>query len=52
MFKGLNYIKFKGRHMTLIELMQLHRKIFRLVDNLHDLICRGTKDYKEALSRV
>jgi len=38
--------------MTLIELMQMHRKIFSLLENLHDLCCRGTKDYKQALANV
>jgi len=38
--------------MTLIQLMQMHRGIFSLIDNLHELICRGNKDYKEALSNV
>jgi hypothetical protein len=32
--------------------MNMHRGIFSLVDNLHDLTCRGSKDYKEALSNV
>jgi hypothetical protein len=32
--------------------MMMHRKIFSLVDNLHDLTCRGNKDYKQALSNV
>jgi len=32
--------------------MQMHRKIFSLLENLHDLVCRGTKDYKEALANV
>lgn len=44
--------KNKGTHMTLIELMMMHRKIFSLIDNLHDLICRGNKDYKESLAKV
>lgn len=30
----------------------MHRGIFSLIDNLHDLTCRGNKDYKEALSNV
>lgn len=51
-FYGLNFVKFKDKHMTLIELMRMHRKIFSLIDNLHDLTCRGNKDYKEALSKV
>jgi len=38
--------------MTLIELMQMHRKIFSLIDNLHDLVCRGNKDHREALAQV
>jgi hypothetical protein len=51
-FYGLNFIKFKDKHMTLIELMQMHRGIFSLNENLHDLFCKGNKDYKEALSKV
>ena len=43
---------FAGKGMTLIELMIMHRRIFSLIDNLHDLCCRGTKDYKEALANV
>jgi hypothetical protein len=38
--------------MTLIELMTMHTRIFNLIDNLHDLVCRGTKDYKQALANV
>lgn len=38
--------------MTLIQLMQMHRKIFMIVDNLHDLTCRGNKDIREALGKV
>ena len=30
----------------------MHRRIFSLIDNLHDLCCRGNKDYKEALAKV
>lgn len=44
--------KFAGKGMTLIELMVMHRKIFSLIENLHDLCCRGIKDYKEALANV
>jgi len=51
-FYGGNFEGYKGKHMTLIELMQMHRIIFSLIDNLHDLVCRGTKDYKESLSNV
>lgn len=38
--------------MTLIELMVMHTKIFSIIENLHNLFCRGNKDYKEALSNV
>mgnify|MGYP003339083906 CR=1 FL=1 len=47
-----NWEGFKNQHMTLIELMKMHRIIFSIVDNLHDLFCRGNKDYKQALSNV
>jgi len=53
-FIKIFYINFRelfgGKGMTLIELMVQHRRIFSLIDNLHDLCCRGTKDYKEALA--
>lgn len=52
MFYGSSFEYFRGKHMTLIELMELHRKIYDLVDNLHDLVCRGVKDYKESISNV
>lgn len=35
-----------------MELMNLHRELFNLVGNLHDLVCCGRKDYKQALSSV
>ena len=38
--------------MTLLQLMEMHVRIFKLIDNLHDLTCRGLKDYKEAVSNV
>jgi hypothetical protein len=38
--------------MTLLELMLMHVKIFKIIENLHDLTCIGNKDYKEALSNV
>jgi hypothetical protein len=43
---------FGGKGKSLIELMYMHRKIFFLIDNLHDLCCRGTKDYRQALANV
>ena len=38
--------------MSLDQLMEMHLKIFSIVDNLHDFTCRGIKDYKEALGNV
>lgn len=51
-FYGQNFQNFKGKNMTLMELMYMHRRIFSLIDNLHDLTCRGNKNYKESLSNV
>ena len=55
-FAKIFYVNFEqqfgGKGMTLIELMHMHRKIFSLIDNLHDLMCRGNKDHKEALAQV
>ena len=44
--------RFNGKSMTTLELMLMHRRIFFLTDNLHDLICRGNKDYKTSLANV
>ena len=52
MFMGLNFVQYKDKHMTLIELMIMHRKIFKMVENLHDLVCKGLKDYQQALHIV
>jgi hypothetical protein len=38
--------------MTLLELMEMHTRIFSIIENLHTLFCKGTKDSKEALSNV
>lgn len=55
-FVKIFYINFEqlfgGKGRTMIELMQMHRVIFSLIDNLHDLVCRGNKDHKEALMKV
>lgn len=32
--------------------MVMHRRIFQITDNLHDLVCRGTKDYRTSLATV
>lgn len=47
-----NFIRFKDKYMSMIELMNMHRRIFQITDNLHDLMCRGTKDYRQSLSTV
>lgn len=44
--------RFSDKSMTIMELMVMHRRIFQLIDNLHDLCCRGTKDYRESLATV
>mmetsp|Transcript_11812 Transcript_11812/g.18172 ORF Transcript_11812/g.18172 Transcript_11812/m.18172 type:complete len:158 (+) Transcript_11812:7025-7498(+) len=44
--------KFQGRNTSFIQSMVQHRGIMRIVDNLHELCCRGTKDYKMALENV
>lgn len=38
--------------MTLYELMVMHTRIFSIIDNLHELFCRGSKNAKEALANV
>lgn len=52
MFFGLNFVKHKDKHLTLIDLMVMHRSLFKMVENLHDLVCRGLKDYRQALHIV
>ena len=32
--------------------MVIHRKNFRIVNNLHDLTCKGIMNYKQALGSV
>jgi hypothetical protein len=32
--------------------MVMHRKIFDIVNNMHDLMCRGSKDFRQALQNV
>ena len=41
-----DYSRYQGKAMSMIELMTMHRKIFQISDNLDDLMCRGTKDYR------
>lgn len=49
----VNYFtKWAGKRMTMIEMMKMHLRVFQIQDNLHDLMCRGNKDYKYALANV
>ena len=46
------FTKWSNKRMTMIELMKMHLRVFKIQDNLHDLMCRGNKDYKYALANV
>ena len=46
------YNTFKGVQTTYFKSMSKHRKIMKIIDNMHDLTCRGSKDYKKALENV
>ena len=43
---------FKGKLVTYFELLSMHRAYFGIMENLNDLICKGTKDYRESLLKV
>lgn len=45
-FYGPGWVRWKGKQMTMKELMVMHRKIFDIVNNMHDLMCCGSKDYR------
>lgn len=55
-FIKIFYVNFKQQYAnkgpTLAQMMSTHLKIFRIQDNLYDLMCRGMKDYKDALANV
>mmetsp|Transcript_18786 Transcript_18786/g.32102 ORF Transcript_18786/g.32102 Transcript_18786/m.32102 type:complete len:220 (+) Transcript_18786:680-1339(+) len=44
--------RFRGKRMSLEDLMSRHTLAYDITENLHDLFCRGMKDYKEALANV
>jgi hypothetical protein len=44
--------KYKGQYVTYLELMSMHRAKFGIMENLNDLLCKGSKDYKESLATV
>jgi hypothetical protein len=46
------YQNFKGKYVTYLELLCMHRSLFGIMENLNDLICKGTKDYRESLLKV
>ena len=52
LFYGQYWQNFKGKQLTLIELMILHRTSMQMIDYMHDFFCKGNKDYKQALSNV
>merc|ERR1712091_403442 len=52
LFYGQGWVKWKGKSMTMNELMVMHRSVFDIVNNMHDLMCRGSKDYRQALQNV
>lgn len=47
-----NWNKYKGQFVTYIELMSMHKSRFGIMENLNDLLCKGSKDYKESLATV
>ena len=47
-----NWLKYQGQYVTYLELMSMHRSRFGIMENLNDLLCKGSKDYKESLSTV
>jgi hypothetical protein len=51
-FTGSKAIQYRGKSLSLGDLMEIHGNYFVLIDNMHDLMCRGTKDYREALKNV
>lgn len=44
--------KYQGQYATYLELMAMHRSKFRIMENLNDLLQKGSKDYKESLATV
>lgn len=52
LFYGQGWQSWKGKSMTMNELMVLHRTVFDIVNNMHDLMCRGSKDYRQSLQNV
>jgi len=43
---------YKHISFQVMELLTMHIQIFKIIENLHDLMCIGSKDYKVALSTV
>ena len=51
-FRGSKAQQYRGKSLSLQDLMDIHGKHFVLIENMHDLMCRGNKDYREALKNV
>jgi archaellum component FlaF (FlaF/FlaG flagellin family) len=54
-FKTILYTfwtKYQGKNVSYFELMSMHRQKFGIMENLNDLLCKGSKDYKESLATV
>ena len=41
-----------SKSFAIFEILKLHIAIFKIIENLHDLTCIGSKDYRAALSTV
>jgi hypothetical protein len=50
LFKRWDY--FKGKYVSYSELLSMHKSYFGIMESLNDLICKGTKDYRESLMKV
>ena len=51
LYGSLQY-KFRSGSLSLNDLVLIHWEKFQLINRLHDLVCRGTKDYHQSLSVV
>ena len=45
LFTTTDIVKYLNLQFSLLFLMEFHRKIFSLKENLHDLVCKGKKNY-------
>mmetsp|Transcript_11827 Transcript_11827/g.18217 ORF Transcript_11827/g.18217 Transcript_11827/m.18217 type:complete len:203 (+) Transcript_11827:1363-1971(+) len=48
-----NYEKrFMGKGMTEIQITDMHRKVYFIIDIFHSLFCRGDRNYKQSLGDI